>query len=94
MSDQYSISEARISLPRIVREAENGRRIELTRRGKVVAVLTGKSSGDRTIERQHRGFMEAYNDFARSVDLAELDIDPDEVFACVRDQSSEREVNL
>jgi len=34
-----------------------------------------------------RTFSEAWADFTRDVDLDELDIDPDEVFAGARDQS-------
>ncbi|MBF2759488.1 MAG: type II toxin-antitoxin system Phd/YefM family antitoxin [Ectothiorhodospiraceae bacterium AqS1] len=94
MNTRYSISEARINLARLVREAEQGRPVELTRGGKVVAVLTGKLQDDRTIGQRHRGFMEAYDDFVQDVDLAELDIDPDEVFASVRDRSPGRDVHL
>ncbi len=39
MAKQYSISAARNSLPSIIREVERGSAVELTRRGKRVAVL-------------------------------------------------------
>lgn len=39
MAKQYSIAEARDHLPRIVHEVEDGQTIELTRRGKPVAVV-------------------------------------------------------
>ncbi|MDZ7669890.1 MAG: type II toxin-antitoxin system prevent-host-death family antitoxin [Gammaproteobacteria bacterium] len=38
MSDRHSIAEARSNLPRLVREAESGKAVELTRRGEAVAV--------------------------------------------------------
>ena len=39
MPKRYSIAEARIQLARIVREAERGRPVELTRIGRPVVVL-------------------------------------------------------
>lgn len=39
MSKTYSIAEARAQLPKLVREAERGAEVELTRRGEKVAVL-------------------------------------------------------
>ena len=39
MSKTYSIAEARDQLPRLVRAAERGAEVELTRRGEKVAVL-------------------------------------------------------
>lgn len=39
-------------------------------------------------------FSEAYDEFTRQYDLAELDFDPDEVFAGVRDRDPGRDVDL
>ncbi len=39
MAKQYSIAAARDQLARLVHDAEEGQRVELTRRGKPVAVL-------------------------------------------------------
>ncbi|MBM3466084.1 MAG: type II toxin-antitoxin system Phd/YefM family antitoxin [Armatimonadetes bacterium] len=39
MTERYSIAQARNHLPRLVHHAEEGRLIELTRRGKPVAVI-------------------------------------------------------
>lgn len=39
MAKQYSIASARDQLARLVHDAEEGQRVELTRRGKPVAVL-------------------------------------------------------
>src|SRR2546422_1642989 len=39
MSKKYSITEARSNLPKIVDQAEAGTEVELTRRGKPVAVI-------------------------------------------------------
>jgi len=84
MSEQHSIAEARMKLPRLVREAESGIAVELTRRGEGVAVLIGRKQYERLVSRSRR-FSEAWDDFTREVELAELEIDPDEVFAGVRD---------
>jgi prevent-host-death family protein len=53
MSKRYSIAEARNHLPAIVHDAERGKPIHLTRRGKPVAVLLSidASSGCRRADR-------------------------------------------
>jgi prevent-host-death family protein len=93
MSDQHSISEARSNLPRLVREAERGKAVELTRRGKAVAVLVGRRQYERLTGR-HRSFFDAYEEFIKDVGLAELEIDPDELFAGTRDDARGRDVRL
>jgi prevent-host-death family protein len=90
MSEQYSIAEARSSLPKLVRDAESGKAVELTRKGEGVAVLIGQREYQRLVSRTLR-FSEAWDNFAREVDLASLDIDPDEVFADVRDDAPGQE---
>jgi antitoxin (DNA-binding transcriptional repressor) of toxin-antitoxin stability system len=76
-----------------VREAESGKAVELTRRGEPVAVLIGRRQYERLTMR-YRGFSEAYREFKREVDLDELGIDPDELFAGTRDDVQGREVDL
>lgn len=93
MGDRYSIAEARSNLPRLVREAEQGRAVELTRRGEPVAVLIGRRQFEQ-LTSGHRGFAEAYEQFRRRFDLAGLDIDPDELFATARDKTRGRDVRL
>jgi prevent-host-death family protein len=90
MSKRYSIAEARDNLPGVVHEAEGGTRVELTRRGKPVAVLLGIEEYGRLAEGR-RDFWEAYEEFRREFDLAQLGIDPNEVFGGVRDSSPGRE---
>ena len=91
MSEQHSIAEARSNLPQLVRKAESGKVVELTRRGEGVAVLIGRRQYERLVSRSRR-FSEAWDDFRREVDLAELSIDPDQVFADSRDDVPGREV--
>lgn len=91
MRKQRSIAAARSNLPQLVREAEAGEPIELTRRGESVAVLIGRKQYERLATRSRR-FSEAWTEFTREVALSELAIDPDEVF--VRDKRPGREVGL
>jgi len=93
VSKQHSIAEARKNLPSLVREAESGKAVELTRRGEPVAVLIGRRQYER-LTLKYRRFSEAYGDFKREFDLEKLDIDPDELFAGARDDTHGREVSL
>lgn len=93
MDEQHSIAEARIQLPRLVREAEAGKAVELTRRGEGVAVLIGRQQYERLVARSRR-FSEAWDAFTREFDIQELAIDPDEVFAGVRDREPGRDAGL
>lgn len=90
---KHSIAEARMKLPRLVREAEAGKPVELTRRGEGVAVLIGRKQYDRLVSRSRR-FSEAWDDFSSMVHLAALEIDPDEVFARARDDRPGRHPDL
>lgn len=93
MAKQHSIAEARNSLPSLVRAAESGKAVELTRRGEPVAVLIGRQEYER-LTAEHRGFAKAYDDFKRETDLGTLAIDPDELFAGIRGDGHGREVDL
>ena len=93
MAKQHSITEARKSLPSLVRAADSGKAVELTRRGEPVAVLIGRRQYER-LTLKYRGFSESYGDFTREFSLEELAIDPDELFAGTRDEIHGREVNL
>ncbi len=90
MTKKYSIAEARDNLPGVIHEVEGGARVELTRRGKPVAVLMGIEAYERLAEGR-RDFWEAYEEFRREFDLAQLAIDPEETFNGVRDGSPGRE---
>jgi len=86
-----SISEARKNLPSLVREAERGVTVTLTRRGEAVAVLIStdryqayaKSSVPLSLPR-------ALDDFRKAFDLDELNIES--VYEDVRDESESRAV--
>ena len=91
--DRRSIADARRNLSEIVHLAERGAPVALTRRGEAVAVIVGHRDYERLRSKQ-RGFAAAYRDFSRAVDLPALAIDPDEVFAGVREKTPGRPVGL
>lgn len=93
MRKRQSIAEARSNLPKLVREAEAGEPIELTRRGESVAVLLGRREYERLAMRSRR-FSEAWKEFTQVVDLHDARVDPDEIFDKVRDTVPGRDVGL
>ena len=72
--DGSSISHARTSLPTIVDQAEAGREIELTRRGRAVAVVVSLQQLERLRGERPR-FGDAYKAFLRRHRLAEVGLD-------------------
>lgn len=92
MSRRYSIAEARDRLAKVVHEVERGSPVELTRRGKPVAVLLGIHDYQR-LQRSGLTFSEAFEKFRKSVDLKSLGIDP-ELFSSARDRSPGRTVHF
>ena len=90
MLEQYSIAKARDHFTSLVRSVERESAIELTRRGKPVAVILSIREYKRLSARQ-TGFWKAYSAFREQVNLEELGIEPD-TFAGLRDRSPGREV--
>ena len=93
MDERHSIADARSNLPDLVKKAEAGKAVELTRRGEPVAVLIGRKQYERLVTRS-RHFSEAWDEYAREVELADLEIDPDAVFSGVRDRAAGRDTKL
>ena len=93
MTKKKSIAEARKNLPQLIRDAEAGEAIELTRHGEPVAMIIACDTYDRLTSRR-RTFSEAYDEFTREYDLATLYLDPDEIFSDVRDDDPGRDVKL
>lgn len=85
-SKSYSIAQAKDHLGRLVHEAEVGPPVELTRRGRPVAMVVSVPEFER-LSRPRRDFWEVCEDVRRRFDLETLEIDPDEVFAVPRDPS-------
>jgi prevent-host-death family protein len=92
MVKQYSIAEARDNFTSMVHEAEKGTQVELTRRGKPVAVLIGAEDFER-LSKGTPSFSAAYEKFRRDFDLEALDINSDEIFGDLRDLSPGRDFN-
>ncbi len=90
MPKSYSIAEARENFTRVVNEAEEGERVELTRRGKPVAVLISLSEYGRVADAK-RSFWDSYEAFRSR--HAGSDVDVDDVFEGIRDPSPGRDFN-
>ena len=81
MNSKYSIAEAKDHLPKLVREAEAGYVVEMTRHGKPVAVVLSTAEYAR-LKQPKRDFWEsiqAWRERWKDV-LEEWDPDPDEIF--------------
>jgi prevent-host-death family protein len=92
MSRRYSIAEARSRLPGIIDEAEAGREVELTRRGKPVAVVVSIREIERLRGTRPR-FSQTYAAFLGKHAPDEIGLDKD-FPASVRDRSRGRETTL
>ncbi len=91
MHQQYSIAAARNKLPALVHDIEKGSPVELTRRGKPVAVLLSIGEYKR-LRRDKPDLWQAIRRFRQETDLAKLDAE--EVWADLRDRSPGREPEL
>ena len=92
MSKKYSIAEARSNLPTIVDQAEAGTEVELTRRGKPVAVLISYRQLERLRSDRPR-FADVYRAFLRKHSLKDVGIEND-FFQAAREKGSGRKVSL
>ena len=90
---RHSIAEARKNLPTLVREAEAGGAVELTRHGEPVAVLVGRGTYERLCAGR-QDFWNCYSEWRSRNDVEALDLDPEEIFGNVRDETPGREVDL
>jgi prevent-host-death family protein len=88
MAKQYSIAAARDQLPALVHEAERGKHIRLTRRGKAVALLISVADYER-LSSQRTDVWDKLQDFRSKHDLS--DLDTDQIFENVRDRSPGRD---
>lgn len=91
MAKRYSIAEARKNFAKLVHEAEGGAGVELTRRGRPVAVLIAIREYERlrrdrpTFSEAFAGFVEQHGDDAVGLDT--------EVVSGLRDRSTGRRVD-
>lgn len=75
MAKTYTIASARAKLADIVDEAEAGADVELTRRGKKVAVVMSAARYAR-LRGKRVGFMTAYETFRARYDLPDTGVEP------------------
>jgi len=92
MAHRYSIAEARTNLPTIVDQAEAGLRVELTRRGKLVAVVVSLREFERSRTDRAR-FGEVYENFLKKHELKDIGLEPD-FLRSLRDKDLGRKVSL
>ena len=92
MSKRFSIAEARANLPSIVDQVEAGQAIEITRRGKPVAVVLSLRELER-LKGERASFSEAYRRFLKTHPLREVGLESD-FFDSVRDRGTGRKVAL
>jgi prevent-host-death family protein len=89
---QFSIAEAKNRLPAIVHYVEKGPSVELTRRGKPVAVLLSIQEYER-LSRKYTGFWRAVSEYRRKIKDEGIGISEKD-FQGLRDLSSGRDVGL
>lgn len=87
---QFSIAEARSNLPTVIKAAEAGTEIEITRRGEPVAVVISINDYRKT-HGKAASFSEAYEKWRQEAPDVLV---PDNVFENLRDKSPGREVNF
>ena len=92
MAKRYSIAEARANLPAVVDEAAAGGGVELTRRGKPVAVMLSIEEAAE-LRGRREGFAAAYARFARKYDVREVGLDR-KTRSRLRDHGTGRKVAL
>ncbi len=92
MAKRYSIAEARSNLPTIIDQAEAGQEIELTRRGKAVAVVVSLREVAR-LRGERAPFGDVYGRFLTSHRLSDVGLDEADL-EIVRDAGAGRKVSL
>lgn len=89
MLKTYSIAKARDQFTEVVREVESEAVIQLTRRGKLVALLLSPDEYER-LQNKRIGFWDAFAPFRQQMDEQATDIDVESIFGQIRDQTAGR----
>ena len=92
MSTEYSIAQARDRFTQLVQQAETGDPVQITRRGKPVAVILSQDEYQRLKSKQAE-FGDDLEAFRKAHRIEELDIEPEQIFGD-RDRTSGREVSF
>ena len=88
----YSVAEARQNLPRLIRDAERGQAVQITRRGEPVAVLLS-ASGYRALAGEGPSFVATVRALRERHAVERLGIGEQE-FQGLRDEAPGRVVSL
>ena len=89
---EYSVAEARQHFARLIERAQQGRTIEITRRGKPVAVLLSASEYS-AITGERPSFVDAVRQVRERLGVDELEIG-DAEFEGLREESPGREISV
>ena len=92
MSKSYSVADARACLPDILDEVEAGKEVQLTRRGRRVAVVVSVAQYD-ALRSEQVSFADAYRTFLDHHPAGEIGLDA-EFFDSLRDRGPGRRVRL
>ena len=92
MNKRFSIEEAKSRLPAIIHAVEKGSSIDLTRRGKSVAVLISVQEYKR-LRGKYKNFWSASSELRRIIKNEAIDIS-DRDFQNLRDRGSGREIDI
>ncbi len=92
MEKTFSVATARRQFANLIASAERGGVVEITRRGKPVAVVISAAQYTR-LSGESRPFVIAVGELRDRLGVADLAID-DQTFAGLRDRSPGREVSL
>ena len=91
MMPTYSVAEARNHFAEIVHDLKHVSQVEVTRRGRPVAILISVEEFEK-LRSGNVGFVSAYDAFRNTVDLTQAGIEP-ELFEGLRDASPGREMS-
>lgn len=91
MFHQYSIEQIPVNLNKIIQGVEQGEQIEITQQGKQIAVIISTTEYEKLFNKK-QSFWESVERFRKEYNVEAAEIDPDEIFALVRDKSSGREI--
>jgi cellobiose PTS system EIIB component len=93
MSLQYSVEQISQSLEQILQDIQQGESIQIVKNGQQVAVILSNQEYDR-LRLPSSDFWASLEKFREDYDIVNADINPDEIFANVRDRSPGREVSF
>ena len=92
MAKSYSVAEARAHLPDILDDVEAGKDVQLTRRGRPVALLLSPQRYE-ALRGEHAHFGDTYRAFLSRHSPKEVGLEP-ELFDSLRARDSGRRVRL